>query len=84
MSNLLVNIKQRGFMKYSDESLNGHVKAIVDSYTSNNKTFTEDLLEDHLENYYSNNPLPIENRPSMWMNVSNLLEKHYELRLQNS
>ena len=65
-------------MKYSDELLDSHAKLIFDSYTCKNKMYTEDFLELHLEEYYSNNPIPIENRPTVWLNVSNLLEKHYE------
>lgn len=68
-------------MKYSDESCDNHIKSIVDSYISKNKVFTEDLLEDHVENYYINNPVIIEKRPSIWLSVSNLLEKHYEPRI---
>jgi hypothetical protein len=65
-------------MKYSDESLDQYAKEISESYIKNNKVLTDDLLESHIENFYENDPIPIEQRPTMWVNVSNLLNKHYE------
>lgn len=65
-------------MIYLDESLEDHIKAIFAGYVKINNRFTDDLLECHIDDYYSNNPLPIDQMPNVWLKVSNLLENHYE------
>lgn len=67
-------------MKYLDESIERHSNKISESYIKKHKMFTDDFLEYHIENYYNDNPIPIEQRPTVWINVSNLLNKHYELQ----
>jgi hypothetical protein len=71
-------------MIYLDEMVEHNVKSMFDEYVRKYPKFSEDLLEYCVEDYYSNNPVPVEKRPCIWMNLSNLLNKHYEYKSGNS
>jgi hypothetical protein len=59
---------------------NSQINEIVNGFIKLNKIYTDNLLEFYLEEYYSNNPIPIEKRPMIWIKVSNLLESHYGIQ----
>jgi hypothetical protein len=71
-------------MIYLNEVIEYNVISIFGEYVKKYPKFSEDLLECCTEEYYINNPIPVEKRPCIWMNVSNLLNKHYEHKSGNS